>query len=514
MADEKPLRFYDNRQKYLSFVSTTNEKWTVAQRVSRELDHIAPEPPAFRLFDAGVGDGVVLANVLRAVHERFPHVPVQVTGKEISVEDLRMALDKVPDRLVEHPPMVFVFTNLLYREAPGLKPSKGEANWMEVPLEGTSSLRFSQQLRGLDAQLVEAWRVSASKSGNPVYATPSVLVLYRADHRFMLDDVIPRAGEERPGYDLMVASQPWRARTDAETKVRNILKPLVEELRPGGRLVVAQSVGNDPGEAIVRGVWDDDEELFPVDRHVSGAGARSGAGQGGGALRADACRPIRTRSSRSECTRCRTRSGLRSGRRRCTPHGTPPRMSRRSTTGAWPSWRARRIWTTPRRCCGATAGCGSTTRRSWSRGSGEGELFEHRFRNGGEALVDLRLVAAAHDDLGGEVAVVPLGVGARSRGPGAPPATSASGPPMMPSPKGQTTERDSIFAPVRRVGTMASSMACMIFGTPAMTWTFSMRKPGAALTRFSMRPRLRHSGHAVARFRQLQTAVGVGVARG
>ena len=269
MSDDKPLRFYDNRQKYLSFVSTTNEKWTIAQRVSRELERIEPDPPALRLFDAGVGDGVILSNVLRAVHERFPHVPIEVVGKEISVEDLRMALDKVPDRLVEHPPTVFVFTNLLYREAPSLTPRDADAlNWLEFGLEGTSSLRFSEQLRALDAKLVDAWKVSASKSGNPVYARPSVLVLYRGDHRFMLDDVIPRRGEGHAQYDLMVASQPWRARTEAKTKVANILKPLLEGLNVGGRLVVAQSVGGDPGEEIVRGVWPDFEELFPVDRHL------------------------------------------------------------------------------------------------------------------------------------------------------------------------------------------------------------------------------------------------------
>ena len=269
MADDRPHRFYDNRQKYLSFVSTTNEKWTIAQRVSRELEHLTPEPPAFRLFDAGVGDGVVLANVLRAVHQRFPHVPVHVTGKEVSVEDLRMALDKVPDRLVEHPPTVFVFTNLLYREAPALATDGDKAlNWLDVPLTGTSSLSFSEQLRALDADLVDGWKVTASKSGNPVYAKPSVLVLYRADHRFMLDDVIPKDGGTAPNYDLMVASQPWRARTDAATKVRNILMPLMKRLAPGGRLVIAQSVGNDPGEDIVRGVWPDHEELFPFDRHA------------------------------------------------------------------------------------------------------------------------------------------------------------------------------------------------------------------------------------------------------
>ena len=34
---DTPFRFYDNRQKYLQFVTTTNEKWKVAERAAKEL---------------------------------------------------------------------------------------------------------------------------------------------------------------------------------------------------------------------------------------------------------------------------------------------------------------------------------------------------------------------------------------------------------------------------------------------------------------------------------------------
>src|SRR5262245_49658003 len=83
------FRFYDNRQKYLLFVSTCSEKWVVAQRVGMELANIHPRPPAVRVFDAGVGDGTVLARVLRAMHQRYPTMPFHIVGKEISLEDVR-----------------------------------------------------------------------------------------------------------------------------------------------------------------------------------------------------------------------------------------------------------------------------------------------------------------------------------------------------------------------------------------------------------------------------------------
>jgi hypothetical protein len=78
LADPTPaqnFRFYDNRQKYLMFVNTCSEKRVVAERVVHELGYVHPRPPAVRLFDAGVGDGTVLARVMRGMHQRFETLP-------------------------------------------------------------------------------------------------------------------------------------------------------------------------------------------------------------------------------------------------------------------------------------------------------------------------------------------------------------------------------------------------------------------------------------------------------
>ena len=96
LPNSRPFRFYDNRQKYLSFVNTCNEKWKVAERAAQELHYLQPTPPAFRLFDAGMGDGTLLAHLMRAMHRRFPTVPFFVVGKEISLEDVRLSLEKMP----------------------------------------------------------------------------------------------------------------------------------------------------------------------------------------------------------------------------------------------------------------------------------------------------------------------------------------------------------------------------------------------------------------------------------
>ena len=53
-------------------------------------------------------------------------------------------------------------------------------------------------------------------------AKPSVLVIYRLDHEFLLD-VIGRVRQRDTSYDFVLASQPWRARMDAAFKVENVL---------------------------------------------------------------------------------------------------------------------------------------------------------------------------------------------------------------------------------------------------------------------------------------------------
>jgi hypothetical protein len=81
----------------------------------------------------------------------------------------------------------------------------------------------------------------------------------------VLDAVIPRPGRPPGPYDFVLASQPWRARTSAAFKAQKILAPLARSLGPGGRLLVVQSFGHDPGAEVVRRLWPS-ENPFPVGR--------------------------------------------------------------------------------------------------------------------------------------------------------------------------------------------------------------------------------------------------------
>ncbi|WP_150126792.1 hypothetical protein [Sphingomonas panacis] len=272
ISSDKNFRFYDNRQKYLMFVNTCSEKWVVAERTARELDRLQPAPPAVRFFDAGMGDGTVLARVMRSMHQRYPRFPFYIAGKEISLEDVRLTLDKMPDRFLEHPETVLAITNISYAEAPWLSPAKPDARagmvWKTVALKGDTTAEFERQILELQPFLAETWRTKVSaKTGSMIPETPAALILYREDCGFMLDEIIPRQNSPRADFDLILASQPFRLRAKTEFKASRVLAPLAKALRPGGRLLGIHSAGNDPGLEIIQKVWPN-EDPFTTSRRT------------------------------------------------------------------------------------------------------------------------------------------------------------------------------------------------------------------------------------------------------
>jgi len=279
------FRFYDNRQKYLLFVTTCGEKWVIAQRVGMELANLHPRPPSLRVFDAGTGDGTVLARTMRAMQSRFATMPFYIVGKEVSLEDVRLVLEKMPDRLFEHPATVLVMTNMYYSEAPLLKPNSVTAAtsmvWHELALTGNTAHEFEAQITDLQPFLAEHWRALVSpRSGNPIYEKPVVLVIFREDHKFLLDQVRPRRGVSHADYDLVIASQPYRARSSLDFKAQKVIAPLARSLAPGGRLIAIHSHGDDPGLEIIQKIWRG-EDPFTTDRHMILRATKAALGSAG-----------------------------------------------------------------------------------------------------------------------------------------------------------------------------------------------------------------------------------------
>jgi hypothetical protein len=222
-------RFFDSRASFNMFVNTTDEKVEAAERVARESREVEPGQWALRIFDAGMGDATVLGLLMRRLHRTFTHVPWRVVGKEISVEDVRHALGWLPDRMAEHPEMVFVVTNLRYSDATRLG-SEGDVRWRVHTLDGDTAHDFELQIRAVHPIIESDWKVMTSaRTGNPVPAHPSVHVFYRSDRSFILKNVIPRPGLVDGEYDLMIASQPYRRQLGGEHPDLEFLEQSDEE---------------------------------------------------------------------------------------------------------------------------------------------------------------------------------------------------------------------------------------------------------------------------------------------
>ena len=265
---KKNFRFFDNRQKYLLFVTTTNEKNKIADALKPIVHKLKPNYPSLKIFDAGMGDGSLLMNIMRQCHQRMPNIPLLVSTKEISMEDVRLGLEKLPDRFVEHKNTVFVISNLNYVESTSLRSNnirkQKKMNWKVVKLKGNSSLDFNVQLRKLNQEfLAKKWQVETNpKTGTSTYKEPSVIVIYRKDQEFVLQDVIPKKNNGKTDYDLIIASQPYRSRVSAEKKVKYVIEPMIKSLAKKGKLIVVHACGGDPANKIIKKIWPK-ENPFP-----------------------------------------------------------------------------------------------------------------------------------------------------------------------------------------------------------------------------------------------------------
>ena len=184
------------------------------------------------------------------------------------MEDVRLGLEKLPDRFVEHKNTVFVISNLNYVESTSLKSNnkkkQKKMNWKVVKLIGNSSLDYANQLRRLNQEFLnKKWQIERNpKNGNPTYKEPSVIVIYRKDQEFSLKNIIPKKNDGKNSYNLIIASQPYRSRISAEKKVKYVIEPMLKSLDKKGKLVVVHACGKDPGNKIIKKIWPN-EKPFP-----------------------------------------------------------------------------------------------------------------------------------------------------------------------------------------------------------------------------------------------------------
>lgn len=252
--DEK--NFFDSRDKYLSFVHVTNEKAKIAFYLSEQVWGLSPSAP-YHVFDAGTGEGTVISTFLTALHKQMPNVPLIVTGKEISVDDICIVLSYLADRFAEHRPLIFNITNLSYKEL--ADPSSVKFKIMHKALHGNTSYDFTKQLMTMSPFIKKHWALSGENQDGGVRSQNKVfLSIYRADQKVMLRDLLPVSAAQVPRrFDFIIASQPFRLRRPLAAVANGVIAPLLEMLSKDGQMILVYSSGRDFSKALLRFMYPD-----------------------------------------------------------------------------------------------------------------------------------------------------------------------------------------------------------------------------------------------------------------
>ena len=241
----KKADFFDSRDKYLSFVNSTNEKSNIAFKLASYLKKTHIQTNALKIFDAGTGEGTVISTLLSAVHERFPEEPVFVIGKEISVDDISSLLSFLGDRFFEHKNLIFCITNCSYNDFN--TKNLLDIKFMKKELKGNAGFSFTQQLLKMNSLIKRNWELTEESSSTLLKPKQkTLLAIYREDQKISLNHLIPKNIQDIPiKYDFIIASQAFRLRSPYERTMKLIVWPLCRMLESNGQLFLIYSSGND-----------------------------------------------------------------------------------------------------------------------------------------------------------------------------------------------------------------------------------------------------------------------------
>ena len=260
-------RFFDDRLKYLSFIQNTSEKKIISNEIYPHISKLSQNKSYLRILDAGTGDGTIISNVIKSFHRYHPYTSLLITGKEISYEDLKNTLEKMPDRFVEHPNLFVTMTNVKFSELGLIENSSKIKNKkikeFNLVLKSNNSYEFNSQIAGskLGNFIKKNWGIEIDNKGRTSYSNPCLIRIYREDNKGHLEQFL-KNDYKNNDYDLIIASQAYRAASSVEVKVRNVIGPLMKLLNKSGKLLVTHSIGGSSIQKILKLAFKD-KEAFP-----------------------------------------------------------------------------------------------------------------------------------------------------------------------------------------------------------------------------------------------------------
>ena len=137
-----------------------------------------------RVLDAGTGDGTIFSNMIKSFHKYHPYTSLLITGKEISYEDLKNTIEKMPDRFVEHPNLLIKMTNVKFSELGSIDGSKKikekKVKEFNLVLKNNNSFDFNSQItsRHLGNFIKKNWGIVIDKNGSTSYSNPCIIRIY------------------------------------------------------------------------------------------------------------------------------------------------------------------------------------------------------------------------------------------------------------------------------------------------------------------------------------------------
>jgi len=260
-------RFFDDRLKYLSFIQNTSEKKAISQKLYPHIADLSQNKSYLRILDAGTGDGTIKSNVIKSFHRYHPYTSLLITGKEISYEDLKNTLEKMPDRFVEHPNLMITMTNVKFAELGLIETSKKIKNKkvkeFNLILKSDNSFDFHSQITGnaLGNFIKKNWGIEIDSKSRTSYSNPCIIRVYREDHEKHFKQFV-KYDYKNNNYDLIIASQAYRAASSVGVKVKNVIGPLMRLLNKSGKLLVTHSIGGESIQKILKMAFKD-KEAFP-----------------------------------------------------------------------------------------------------------------------------------------------------------------------------------------------------------------------------------------------------------
>ncbi len=260
-------RFFDDRLKYLSFIQNTGEKKAISLKIYPHIANMSQNKSYLRILDAGTGDGTIKSNVIKSFHKYHPYTSLLITGKEISYEDLKNTLEKMPDRFVEHPNLLVTMTNVKFAELGLIENSKKIKNKkikeFNLILDSDNSFDFHSQITGnaLGNFIKKNWGIEIDNKGRTSYSNPCIIRVFRKDNEKYLKQFI-KNDYTNNNYDLIIASQAYRAASPVSVKVNNVIGPLMRLLNRSGKLLVTHSNGGSAIQKVLKLAFKN-KEAFP-----------------------------------------------------------------------------------------------------------------------------------------------------------------------------------------------------------------------------------------------------------